>query len=155
MEALRTGDTCGLEALKEADLINFAKGSTCYHGRRNRCHDCRNALTAERYAESAEVRARVRSTSIRRDYGVEPEIYLERLGPSSSCQCSGRTDRGLVYDHVHDDAVAFRGVLCNPCNKAIGALGDNIAGVQSALEYLKESGRRKEAGDPHYQDLEK
>jgi hypothetical protein len=30
----------------------------------------------------------------------------------------------------------FRGVLCRTCNKAVGQLGDNVEGLQKALDYL-------------------
>ena len=41
----------------------------------------------------------------------------------------------LVVDHDHaTDRV--RGLLCSPCNQAVGVLGDDIRGVYRALRYL-------------------
>jgi len=42
----------------------------------------------------------------------------------------------LRFDHDHVTG-AFRGWLCGKCNTAIGKLGDDIAGVERALRYLK------------------
>lgn len=37
----------------------------------------------------------------------------------------------------HDpDTKNFRGWLCEPCNMSLGLLGDNVAGIVSALNYL-------------------
>lgn len=38
-------------------------------------------------------------------------------------------------DHDHNTG-AFRGILCNPCNRGLGMLGDDIAGVRRVLDYL-------------------
>ena len=57
------------------------------------------------------------------------------------CDCCG-TDakdlRGgkLHLDHCHQTG-EYRGHLCGSCNRGMGMLGDNSAGVQLALDYLK------------------
>ncbi len=38
--------------------------------------------------------------------------------------------------HCHVTGV-FRGWLCNKCNAGFGMLGDNLAGVERRLEYLR------------------
>lgn len=43
--------------------------------------------------------------------------------------------KAFLIDHCHSTG-AFRGWLCNKCNMAIGALGDNTEGVRKALNYL-------------------
>lgn len=55
------------------------------------------------------------------------------------CECCGKksvNDKTLCLDHDHVTG-AFRGWLCHKCNTNIGALGDSIAGLQRALDYLK------------------
>lgn len=42
----------------------------------------------------------------------------------------------IHLDHDHD-TLEFRGWLCRRCNGGLGQLGDNIEGVQKALNYLK------------------
>lgn len=57
------------------------------------------------------------------------------------CECCGREpgkSHRLALDHCHQTGV-FRGWLCNLCNRAIGALGDNPEGVLKALTYLEKA----------------
>ena len=62
----------------------------------------------------------------------------------SLCECckkpedsySKKTLRQLCNDHDHVTN-KFRGWLCNSCNRGMGMLGDNIAGLEMALNYLK------------------
>tara|TARA_R100000742_G_C4257386_1_gene75248 strand:+ start:391 stop:546 length:156 start_codon:yes stop_codon:yes gene_type:complete len=35
--------------------------------------------------------------------------------------------------------MAYRGWLCSNCNTGIGKLGDNIEGVQKAVDYLEDA----------------
>lgn len=42
----------------------------------------------------------------------------------------------LAYDHCHKTG-DIRGLLCSPCNRALGALGDSEEGLQRALTYLR------------------
>ena len=53
------------------------------------------------------------------------------------CNCCGKpSHKSLVVDHCHE-TLKFRGWLCETCNHGIGKLGDNIEGVQKALDYLR------------------
>lgn len=51
------------------------------------------------------------------------------------CDCCVTTTDALVVDHDHVSG-KFRGWLCKSCNIGIGKLGDNIEGLQQALNYL-------------------
>ena len=55
-----------------------------------------------------------------------------------TCECCGTkaTKDVLAIDHCHTDKT-FRGWLCRSCNIGIGALGDNIEGLERALAYLR------------------
>lgn len=59
------------------------------------------------------------------------------------CECCGMSDlvfkKPLCLDHCHATG-AFRGWICDDCNLGIGRLGDDIEGVQRALDYLKRCG---------------
>ena len=50
---------------------------------------------------------------------------------------SGRWKK-LVVDHDHQSG-KIRGLLCNPCNVGLGALGDTIGSIEKALVYLRRS----------------
>lgn len=55
------------------------------------------------------------------------------------CECCGgpqTNGRSIALDHSHVTG-KFRGWLCNPCNLAIGMLGDTIDGVRRAVRYLE------------------
>lgn len=54
------------------------------------------------------------------------------------CECCGRSaaSRRLALDHCHVER-KFRGWLCGRCNVGIGMLGDDLAGVLRAVEYLR------------------
>jgi hypothetical protein len=78
-------------------------------------------------------------------YGITPEQY-GRLA-AAGCAICKRTDRALHVDHdhrccpkSHTCGRCVRGLLCGPCNRAIGLLGDDAATLRSATAYLEESG---------------
>ena len=52
-----------------------------------------------------------------------------------SCEMCDRA-KPLFMDHDHESG-DFRGWLCTSCNTGRGKLGDSIAGLESALAYLK------------------
>jgi len=55
--------------------------------------------------------------------------------PGQACEICTSTDKALVYDHSHQTG-AFRGWLCDPCNRSLGGIGDNIEGVIRVANYL-------------------
>ena len=71
-------------------------------------------------------------------YNISLEEYDKCMASSDNCEICGvfATTKGLSFDHCHETG-EFRGILCNKCNMAIGQLGDNIAGLEKALKYLK------------------
>ena len=78
-------------------------------------------------------------------YGMEPEEYIalheKQGGKCAICQNEPTTQRGLHLDHCHDKGT-FRGWLCKPCNVGIGMLGDDIAGLERAIDYLRKTDER-------------
>ncbi len=76
-----------------------------------------------------------------RMYGLTVEDYdrmvAERKG---RCDCCGRKPRKLVVDHDHKTGIV-RGLLCQGCNPAIGKLGDDVAGLQRAIDYLQRASK--------------
>lgn len=64
------------------------------------------------------------------------EIKKSAPAKPDNCECCGKKESKLCIDHCHD-TLEFRGWICEPCNRGIGQLGDNIIGVQKALNYLQ------------------
>lgn len=105
----------------------------------------RNA-NLEKYQETARKWQRdnpekLREYSYKKNYGIGVQEYEALLtSQDGKCACCGREantcGRKLFVDHCHDTG-RVRGIICNRCNYGIGALGDNIDGVQRAIEYLK------------------
>jgi len=58
-----------------------------------------------------------------------------------TCDCCGVDAKDLKGGKLHLDHCHYtgdyRGHLCGSCNRGLGMLGDNLAGVQLALDYLK------------------
>lgn len=57
------------------------------------------------------------------------------------CDICGRTDsavkgKALLLDHCHSTGVV-RGVLCQPCNIALGGFDDDIDRMRAAISYLE------------------
>ena len=48
----------------------------------------------------------------------------------------GQGNKSMCFDHDHETHT-FRGWICRECNFAIGHLGDNVEGLQAAVDYLK------------------
>tara|TARA_R100001594_G_C3885513_1_gene227108 strand:+ start:260 stop:547 length:288 start_codon:yes stop_codon:yes gene_type:complete len=50
----------------------------------------------------------------------------------------GQKSKSMCFDHDHTTHT-FRGWICRECNFALGHLGDNLEGLQAAVDYLKKS----------------
>jgi hypothetical protein len=83
--------------------------------------------------------ARTHRNSRKSTTGVTDEQWQAALARADNrCESCGKRPetQGLGADHDHD-TMEFRGVLCGPCNRGIGLLGDNEEGVAKALDYLR------------------
>lgn len=52
------------------------------------------------------------------------------------CALCDKITKQFHVDHCHETG-KVRGLLCGNCNKGLGFLGDNLAGLLLAVEYLK------------------
>jgi hypothetical protein len=134
------------------------------HGVCNPCHAIRAKSYQERYPEKykesqrktaakhPETRKRVHAKwraenkdamhgyHVKLKFGLSREEYsalLEKQG--GACALCGKPkppQRRLLVDHCHETG-KVRGLLCIGCNTAIGQLGDNVAGLTKAIEYLE------------------
>lgn len=98
------------------------------------CRECQN-----------ENRSRHQLQANLKCYGLSIEEYQEILiRQSHRCAiCKGESYHShgtkrvpLVFDHCHKTG-AFRGLICQNCNRAIGLLGDDAMSLEAALDYLR------------------
>lgn len=74
-----------------------------------------------------------------KNYGICQSEYDNILkDQNNGCAICGviPENESLSVDHCHETG-KVRGLLCKPCNSAIGLLGDNPSGVFKALRYLE------------------
>lgn len=75
--------------------------------------------------------------------GITKNQYLCMLEAQENlcaiCRQPSKDGQELAIDHNHLTE-QVRGLLCKPCNRALGLFGDNINTIENALNYLKERG---------------
>lgn len=81
---------------------------------------------------------------LRQDHGITRKEY-ERIYETQGrvcalCRNASRKPTGqrrpLNVDHCHDTG-RLRGLLCGPCNTALGRLGDSETALERALAYVR------------------
>lgn len=128
-------------AARIAGVKRYFTGTPCIRGhvlprktKDGTCPACLSAYNKKFHADRPRYRSE-RCHAWRRKQHNYP--MPTRAAPSHCELCAGQPGkRGLFIDHDHDTGV-FRGWLCQWCNSALGTLGDNIAGLEHALAYLK------------------
>ena len=99
-------------------------------GMSNSCRDCRSMYY------------RLRKYSMSRlDFD---EMLISQGSSCAICRTTEPKGRGWCVDHDHDCCPGqegtcggcIRGILCSPCNAAIGAMGDSADNLLRAAKYL-------------------
>ncbi len=93
--------------------------------------------TATRYKTDPEFREKCAERQRRWKYKIEPEEYNALLMSScGACYICGEVpERPLHLDHDHATG-KIRGLLCQPCNHALGLMKDDKERLQKAIDYL-------------------
>lgn len=132
------------------DRPHRARGlcALCYAGALRRVHYADPERRERRLASQKAYHDRNPEKShhdwLRFAYGVSPEDVAEmRERQGGACAICGRTDLRLNVDHDHATG-EIRGLLCDPCNRGIGQLGDDPERLLRAVAYLTDK-RRGEA----------
>jgi len=100
----------------------------------------------KRYATPEESHLIERRHTLKKKYGLTQEEYWrlfeQQGGLCVICQKPKRDkDRYFCIDHEHGSVpVKIRGLLCTPCNTALGQVRDDIEVLRAMIEYLE--GRR-------------
>ena len=85
-----------------------------------------------------------RDNFLKQKYGITLDDYNTMFTQQNGC-CSicgkhqSEISRTLAVDHCHTTG-KIRGLLCMPCNLAIGKLNDDITLLKNAIKYLKQYG---------------
>lgn len=101
------------------------------------CQECRHAYGQRYYLAHPE---RWRNKHLVDNYGITlsewETLAIAQEHRCASCNEPFAEEQGLrpVTDHVGD---SIRGILHDNCNKGIGFLGDDLASVSKAVEYLR------------------
>lgn len=135
---MKTCTKCG----ESKPLDSFYRNPECRDGRQGSCKVCDNVRTKQwKSANSESAKMTSKRYYLKTKYGITIDQYNELLMKQGGCCacCGGDSPRGRgIYfpvDHCHETG-KVRGLLCNPCNVGIGALGDSVEGVRKALAYL-------------------
>lgn len=83
-----------------------------------------------------------RKHDLKRRYGIDEkqynELFQKQKGFCAICnRHQSNLEKRLSVDHDHKTG-KIRGLLCNPCNIAIGNFEDDINRLQGAIRYLCE-----------------
>jgi|SRR5208282_2005832 len=124
-------------------LVNFNKDSSQPSGKESYCRACKSLKNGNRklgYYSSLSPDKK-KAYSLRFSYDISLEEYkdcwIRQNKACAICETAlplyGKSTH-LDHDHVSG---ASRGILCGRCNWALGVLRDSIAGVEKALDYLK------------------
>lgn len=84
----------------------------------------------------------VRREKFRSRYGLELEDYERMLDDQGNACAVCRRDAGAVQrlhvDHAHETG-EIRGLLCGPCNRALGMLGEDPSRMVALARYIRRS----------------
>jgi hypothetical protein len=105
------------------------------------CRRCNKNLPETSYRiRSDRTNYRVKSCRVCEKEESKELEQIRKVAPKRSvfCDCCGKKPdkKSLYLDHCHEK-LTFRGWLCNRCNLGIASLGDDIQGLERAIEYLK------------------
>lgn len=133
---------------KHVPLSGFYARNTSPDGLRHDCKECTKTRNRA-YYKNRDVVQRQRSlldSHLRRRYGIDLVLYEVMVGSRGGrcdiCdQVPAETNRNNMRLHVdHDHATErVRGLLCGPCNRALGLMRDDPALLRGAASYLEES----------------
>jgi hypothetical protein len=94
-----------------------------------------------------------RKWDLRKKYNLTVE-QVEAMAKAQNGRCGccpavlGENGAKVCVDHDHVTR-AVRGLLCDPCNKALGLMQDDVDRLRRAADYLElHAARKVENGDP-------
>jgi len=112
-------------------------------GRPKLCKPClqegvRERARAAKYHKRTKYKIKQRKWNLKTHYNLSMDDYENMVKRQSGVCAVCKKDNGkrpLVVDHSHT-LNKVRGLLCDKCNRAIGAFDDDPIMLQSAISYL-------------------
>ena len=141
--------TCGKQR-PATSFGTYVSGGKIYT--RLHCKKCRNKKASEsrddrtrwldrrRYAEKKYDADYHRDWHLRKKYGMALDEFnaLSEAQGHKCCICGeeNSTHENLVVDHNHNTG-EVRGLICSPCNSALGHAKDSVKVLEAMIDYLK------------------
>ncbi len=113
------------KCLVQKPLDDFPK-----HGKKGLRPDCKPCYSIGRRHQPSVINQRYKKFGITKE---QHDQMFESQG--GKCAICGRMDT-LGIDHSHD-TMQIRGILCTPCNQALGLFRDKVYLLENAITYLK------------------
>jgi hypothetical protein len=122
--------TCG----ESKPLETFGRITKNKDGRGPDCRECYNAARREQNPSTQRKRAAYMRKS---RYGITEVEYRALLQATPACPiCLDSFDTAMpCVDHDHSSG-RIRGLLCRPCNRAVGMLGDDPDRLRRAAVHV-------------------
>jgi len=97
-------------------------------------------MRERRLNNDCDVKGKERARKLKQRYGVSAEEWTAMFENQKGCCAICNTHqkdlkKSLCVDHCHSTG-KVRGLLCDRCNKSIGAFEDNIQLLDNAKSYL-------------------
>lgn len=126
---------------EEKDTDEFRPDSRLARGHQAKCIECQRQNASSQFKErksTPEIAKQMRDSRLLKEYGVTASEYDKMVkDQEGKCKICGRLCERLEVDHDHRTHVV-RGLLCNPCNQALGLFQDNPLILEAAAKYLRE-----------------
>lgn len=129
--------------MKKCNTCGFTKPYSAFNkrvqekdGYNYKCRECMRAYRQKwKRAEAC--------CALRRKYGISlaeyEELAIKQGNACAICHVQATKEKRLAVDHNHTTG-EVRGLLCGPCNQALGLLADSPSRVSKALKYLTDKG---------------
>lgn len=113
----------------EKPITEYYKRSPAAGGGREAfCKDCKRVYYKREH----------RWRHLKERYNITKEEYEDRYAMQEGrCGICSTYAEVLCVDHDHKTG-DVRGLLCSPCNRSLGQLGDDIESIKRTLEYLEQ-----------------
>jgi hypothetical protein len=136
----RYGDPTAGAPVLQKERICIQCGNHEPEGRASVCAAChttyRATYHAKYYQDNRERQAAANNRRrVRTQYGEAGVEVEKRRQAGEPCDICGRRIEPMTIDHCHVTGV-IRGLLCKPCNFALGNAGDDPARLRAMADYL-------------------